>query len=372
MTGRRQHLVDLGLALLCVAAMVVELGVSEKPDAGIGPLSLLAVTAASAPVAWRRRHPRLAYAGCMAGLLALVAVSDIYLTIPYPSVVTAYALAVAGGVRHAAVVAVITAPVVLGIIGFSSPHGLVNWETPKNLGLIALPLVLGVAEHQRRRVTDEETHGRVVEERLRIARDVHDVVAHAMVAINVQAGVGAHLLDRDPDQARRTLLDIKQTSGEALADLRSTLGVLRNHEDEDDVPVTPTLSLRELESLRSSLDQAGLKLALELEPSTAGLPASVDATSYRIVREALTNVLRHARSDEAVVRVRCDGDRVVIEVEDDGAGRRTPVNGTAPGTGNGLRGMRERALAIGGTLDAGPRPEGGWRVAASLPVGPPS
>ena len=144
--------------------------------------------------------------------------------------VTAYALAVAGGIRHAAMVGAVTVPVVLAIIGYSSPHGLLNWETPKNLGLIALPLVLGVAEHQRRRATDEETHGRVVEERLRIARDVHDVVAHAMVAINVQAGVGAHLLDRDPDQARRTLLDIKQTSGEALADLRSTLGVLRNHD----------------------------------------------------------------------------------------------------------------------------------------------
>jgi signal transduction histidine kinase len=129
------------------------------------------------------------------------------------------------------------------------------------------------------------------------------------------------------------------------------------------------LSLRELDTLRSSLGQAGLRLVLDVDPATAGLPASVDATGYRIVREALTNVLRHARSDEALVRVRREADRVVIEVEDDGVGRRTPVNGTAPGTGNGLRGMRERALAVGGTLDAGARPRGGWRVAASLPVG---
>lgn len=363
---------DVGLTLLLLGAMVVELLVSDKPDAEATPLTLLAVTAAVAPVLVRRSHPVLAYAGCLVAVTALTTVTDIYLTIPYPSVLAAYTLAVAWGLRAALVAGVATVPVVLGIIWYSSPHGLLNWETPKNLALIALPLVLGVAENQRRRVHEEETRGRVGAERLRIARDVHDVVAHAMVAINVQAGVGAHLLDRDPDQARSTLLDIKKTSGEALADLRSTLGVLRDPEDADDVPVQPALSLRELDALWPSLDSAGLRLALDVDPTTAGLPASVDATGYRIVREALTNVLRHASSDEAVVRVRREADRVVIEIEDDGAGRRTPVNGTAPGTGNGLRGMRERALAVGGTLEAGPRRHGGWRVEASLPVGTPS
>lgn len=360
---------DLGLALLLLAAMVVELVVSDKQDTEVSPLSLLAVTAAAAPVVLRRRHPGPAFAGCLLAVVALSSVSAIYLTIPYPSVVTAYSLAATWGLRRALVAGVVTVPVVLAIIQVHSPHGLLNWETPKNLGLIALPLVLGVAEHQRRRVHEEETRGRVGDERLRIARDVHDVVAHAMVAINVQAGVGAHLLDRDPEQARGTLLDIKKTSGEALADLRSTLGVLRDPGGADDVPVQPVLSLCELAGLREGLDAAGLRLELDVDPAAAGLPASVDATGYRIVREALTNVVRHASSDEAVVRVRLEAGRVVIEVEDDGAGRRTPVNGTAPGTGNGLRGMHERALAVGGSLEAGPRRDGGWRVAASLPVG---
>ena len=360
---------DLGLAVLLLGAMVVELAVSDKPDTEVEPLSLLAVTVAVAPVLLRRSHPVLAYAGCLAAVSVLTTVTSIYLTIPYPSVLTAYSLAVVLGLRGALVAGAVTVPVVLTIIGFANPHGLLNWETPKNLALIALPLVLGVAEHQRRRVHEEETRGRVGEERLRIARDVHDVVAHAMVAINVQAGVGAHLLDRDPEQARSTLLDIKRTSGEALADLRATLGVVRDHDGAEAAPVQPVLSLRELDPLRSSLGRAGLQIVLDVDPATAGLPAPVDATGYRIVREALTNVLRHARSDEAQVRVRREDDRVVIEVEDDGVGRRTPVNGTVPGTGNGLRGMRERALAIGGTLDAGARPQGGWRVTASLPVG---
>jgi signal transduction histidine kinase len=361
--------VDLGLALVLFSAMVVELAISDKPRGEVTPLALLSIAAGVAPVLLRRRHPGLALAGCLAGLVLVVWVTCIYLTIPYPSVVSAYSLGVAWGLRRAVVAGLLTAPVVLAVIGFKSPHGLVTWETPKNLGLVALPLALGVSEHSRRRVHEEETRGRVGEERLRIARDVHDVVAHAMVAINVQAGVGAHLLDRDPEQARSTLLDIKRTSGEALTDLRSTLGVLRDPEDDEDVPVQPALSLRELDNLRSSLGNAGLGLVLDVDPATAGLPASVDATCYRIVREALTNVLRHASSDEALVRVRREADRVVIEVEDDGIGRRTPVNGTVPGTGNGLRGMRERALAVGGTLDAEARPQGGWRVAASLPVG---
>ena len=368
-TGRRQVFVDVGIALILMSAMTVELALSDKPDTDITPVSMLGVTASVAPLLWRRRHPGLAYAGCLAGVGVLALTSGIYLTMPYPSVCAAYSLALAWGMRRAVIAGVLSVPVVLGMIWTISPHGLLTWETPKNLALIALPLVLGVAEHQRHRVHEEETRGRIGEERLRIARDVHDVVAHAMVAINVQSGVGAHLLDRDPEQARRTLLDIKRASGEALSDLRATLGVLRNAGDADDVPALPTLGLRELESLRPAFDAAGLRLELDVSPPTASLPAAVEATGYRIVREALTNVLRHASAGEARVRVRCDTDRVVIDVEDDGSGRPTAVNGHAPGTGNGLRGMRERAIAVGGRLEAGPRSEGGWRVHASLPVG---
>lgn len=369
MTGRLRVFLEAGLALGLFGAMLIELVISDKPDSDVTPLAVTVIALATLPVLARRWNPGVAFAACLLALIPLALVTSIYLTIPYPSVVSAYTLAAMWGLHRAVGAGLLSVPVVLGILSFESPHGLVTWETPKNLGLVALPLTLGVAEHNRRRVHEEETRGRVGDERLRIARDVHDVVAHAMVAINVQAGVGAHLLDRDPEQARQTLLEIKQTSGEALADLRSTLGVLRNQADDDDVPVAPTLSLRELETLRSGLDAAGLRLALDLDPAASTLPASVDATGYRIVREALTNVLRHASSEEASVRVSRHEGVVTIEVEDDGAGRRTPLHGQAPGTGNGLRGMRERAQAVGGTLEAGPRPGGGWRVAASLPVG---
>jgi signal transduction histidine kinase len=247
---------------------------------------------------------------------------------------------------------------------------------------VAAPLLLGAAVRNRRdylealvdraetaeRTRDEEARRRVGEERLRIARDVHDVVAHAMVAINVQAGVGAHLLDRDPERARRTLEDIKKVSGEALADLRSTLGMLRGDAAADVAPVHPAQDLRELDELGESLRTAGIEVDLDIDPETATLPASVTSTGYRIVQEALTNVVRHASGSHARVRVTRDEDSLVIEVQDDGSG----ADLAAPaGSGQGVRGMRERAQAAGGTLEAGPRAGGGWRVVATLPTGAP-
>ncbi len=203
------------------------------------------------------------------------------------------------------------------------------------------------------------------DERVRIAQDVHDVVAHALVAINVQSGVGAHLLDRDVEQARRTLRDIKQVSSEALDDLRATLGLLRS-EDAEAAPVSPTTRLGGLSHLSDSLTSAGVEVDLDIDPEVARLPGPVDATSFRIVQEALTNVLRHASSTRARVSVSHREDQVVIDVHDDGTGGRVPAGGG--GSGNGLRGMRERAVAMGGTLEAGPGVDGGWRVLATLPT----
>jgi signal transduction histidine kinase len=208
---------------------------------------------------------------------------------------------------------------------------------------------------------EEEALRRVGEERLHIAQEVHDVVAHAMVAINVQAGVAAHLIERDPDHAREALRQIKDTSGEALADLRGTLGVLRN--PGHGAPVGPAAGLDDLEELTGSLRAAGVRVDLDVD-APGPVPAAVHAAGYRIVQEALTNVLRHARASSAEIRVRRDARAVRIEVTDDGPGAVAPRNGA----GHGLRGMRERAAALGGTLDSGPRPEGGWRVRAVLPV----
>jgi signal transduction histidine kinase len=299
-----------------------------------------------------------------------------------------YSLALVVDRRRTVIAGLALVPAVLLAIGvYSEGHALLDAEVPKNLVFVAAPLLLGAAVRNRRdylaalvdraetaeRTRDEEARRRVGEERLRIARDVHDVVAHAMVAINVQAGVGAHLLDRDPEQARRTLEEIKKVSGEALADLRSTLGVLRSREDAttDTAPVMPAQGLAELEELGASLRAAGVQVDLDIDPAAATLPAGVAGTGYRIVQEALTNVVRHASGTKAWVHVRRDQgpdhDRLVIDVRDDGSGGPTSER-TPPGSGNGVRGMRERAVVVGGTLEAGPCDEGGWRVHATLPV----
>ena len=163
---------------------------------------------------------------------------------------------------------------------------------------------------------EADAEQRLNEERLRIAREVHDVVAHAMVAINVQAGVAAHLLDQDTEQAREALLHIKPTSGDALNDLRATLGVLRDPAQA--APVGPAAGLDDLDDVAAQLRAAGIEVTVDAP--TIAVPTPVGAASYRIVQEALTNVLRHARATRASVVVHVDADAVSIVVADDGTG----------------------------------------------------
>lgn len=383
--AHRDRVVDVALFLGCVAAMLTEMLAVDKGGETVAVAA--AIVLVCTPVLVRRRWPVGAFAASMALLFVLLSTSsDIYNTIAVAPVVCGYTLADRRGRRSAVLAAVWTLPLVVVILQIYSPHPLVGWDTVKNLGLVVLPLALGVAAHERRcytaalveraeaaeRSREEETLRRLEQERLRIARDVHDVVAHAMVAINVQAGVGAHLIERDPDQARTTLREIKRVSGEALGDLRAMLGLLRNRDDEDDavdavdaVPVHPTQGLAEIDDLRESLDAMGIEVAVAIDPAAYAVPAAVGATGYRIVQEALTNVMRHVGPTSASVRITRRDEQVVIEVEDDGGAAPAALVGT--GSGNGLRGMRERAAAVGGTCEAGPRDGGGWRVAAVLP-----
>jgi signal transduction histidine kinase len=378
---------DLLLAVALASTMVVELGKSDSYDTRIDPVSVSVIVLASLPVLIRRQRPLLALVLGMVTLYAVMAVVDIYQTVPFPTMVAGYSVALANSRRTTVLVGLaLVPPVLFAIAFFGHDDVLVHAaEIPKNLAFVAAPLLLGSAQRERRaahaalveraetaeRTRDEEARRRVGEERLRIARDVHDVVAHAMVAINVQAGVGAHLIDRDPEQARQNLQDIKRVSGEALRDLRATLGTLRSPEDaEASAPVLPTQGLDELDELGASLRSAGVEVDLDIDPATSTVPAAVAATGYRIVQEALTNVVRHAHGSRAQVRVTREDDRVVIDVTDDGRGAVT-VGAPAPdGTGNGVRGMRERTQAAGGTFEAGPRAEGGWQVRATLPLGP--
>ncbi|HEY3751563.1 MAG TPA: sensor histidine kinase [Pseudonocardiaceae bacterium] len=195
------------------------------------------------------------------------------------------------------------------------------------------------------------------EQRLSIAREVHDVVAHSLAMINVQAGVAAHVADRRPEEAKAALLAIKEASRSALTDLRATLGVLRSGDDR-----TPTPGLGRLPDLVTAASAAGITVVAEGQAGP--LPAPVDVAAYRILQECLTNVVRHATEADAVtVRLNRTDEDLEITVLDNGRAAK-------PGThsGNGLRGMAERAQALGGRVDAGPVSDGGFQVCARLPV----
>jgi signal transduction histidine kinase len=213
---------------------------------------------------------------------------------------------------------------------------------------------------------EEESRRRVDAERLRIARELHDVVAHSMSMINVQAGVAAHLLETHPDQAAAALSAIKDASREGLQEMRAILNVLRQVDEADDRGPAPRLA--QLDALAAATTQAGLPIRLSVTGDPGALSPAMELAVYRIVQESLTNVLRHAGPDAtATVAVDVGPAETRITVDDDGLG---PARTEFPeGTGTGIAGMRERTGVFGGSLSAGPRPGGGWRVEAVLPIG---
>jgi signal transduction histidine kinase len=214
------------------------------------------------------------------------------------------------------------------------------------------------------RIFEEEAKRRASEERLRIARELHDVLAHNISMINVQAGVALHLMDEQPEQARTALTAIRDASKDALAELRSVLDILRQTGEAP--PRSPTAGLADLPQLISGTEAAGLTVHSDIHEPVRPLPPGLDLAAYRIVQEALTNVTRHANARSATVRITEDDRVLTVEVVDDGRGGSTLAS--TPGAGTGISGMRERAAALGGHLDAGPRPGGGFAVRAELPL----
>jgi signal transduction histidine kinase len=219
---------------------------------------------------------------------------------------------------------------------------------------------------QAERTREEEARRRVDEERLRIARELHDVISHSIGVISVQAGVAAHMLRRRPDKAAQSLEAIRHASDEALGELHAMLGVLRQPGD-GRPPLAPAPGLAQLDALVGQAEAAGLKVEVAVEGGPRTLPPAVDLACYRIVQESLTNVVRHAAASRATVTVSHRDGEVVVEVLDDGLG--APAAAPGGGAGQGIDGMRERARALGGTLEAGPCPEGGFLVRARLPEG---
>ena len=221
---------------------------------------------------------------------------------------------------------------------------------------------------------EEEARQRVDNERLRIAREVHDTVAHAIAIINVQAGVTAYLLDKRPERAREALVTIEQQSAQALHEMRAVLGVLRDSEN-GRVPVP---GLGQVNDLATMAREAGLDVKLDVPEAVTPLPSAVDHTVYRILQESITNVIRHVGPTRVTVALDYGTDAVEVRVTDEG-GQDAPINGAAalpvvhrkgPESGRGIIGMRERCALLGGELTAGPRQSGGFEVKARLPLAP--
>ena len=224
-----------------------------------------------------------------------------------------------------------------------------------------LELRAAEADQQRRRDAERA----VAEERLRIARELHDVVAHAMSVVAVQSGIAAHVIDRRPDEARSMLETINTTSREALDEMRRLLGVLRAEHEAPTADLAPAPSLGDLGPLVSSIESTGVTVQVSVEGERVALSSGVDLAAFRIAQEALTNVVKHAGPAHVEVRICYGPDELELEVVDDGRGAASGLE--AIGGGHGLVGMRERVELYGGSLSTGPSPGGGYRVMARLP-----
>jgi signal transduction histidine kinase len=372
---------DSALALLA-AAVPTALYVFEPPNLGLPRgtfvLGCALVLLHTLPLVARRRFPGTVLALVVASGLAF-AVLDLPGVLGLALLVAVYSVAAYGrrwvplaglaGVE-AALVAVQFSP---GRTGVGTLVG--------NLGVVAAAWLLGHFAHNYRayaarleertaeleRAREELARRAVVEERLRLARELHDVVAHAMSVIAVQSGVGAHVANTQPKEAAKALAAIEATSRAALEELRRLLGILRQ-EDEPPGDLAPVPGLADLDGLLAEVAKAGLAVKLRVNGTRPPLPAGVDLSAYRIVQEALTNVVKHAGPARAQVVVGYRDQEVTVEVIDDGRGAVSSVSDGRVGTGHGLIGMRERVQAFGGDLEAGPRPGGGFRVAARLPL----
>jgi signal transduction histidine kinase len=342
----------------------------RAPDAiGYG----LTVVAAAA-LLWRRRRPVPVFAITLAATLAYVGRNYSTGGIPLALLVALTTLAAEGHHRRAAAAAAVMVAGYVLVRGLWVYQGFNYRRTLISPGLVigggTAAAALGFAVSQRRdraeraeRSREEEARRRVDAERMRIAREFHDIAGHSIATINVLSGVAVHVMDKRPQEAAEALRTIKETSQRALREVRAGLGVLQ--ERDDDEPRAPTPGLAQLELLVATTSKAGIAIDVKLSGRPRPLPAPVDLAAYRIVQESLTNVIRHAGAHAASVSVSYEDDRVVVEVDDSGG---TGAESDVAGSGSGLVGMRERALALGGEFAAGPRDDGGFRVRAALPL----
>ena len=330
------------------------------------------------PLAARRRFPGVVLASCVASGLAFVALGLPPVVLGVAILVAVYSVA-AYGERWVSLAGLAAAAV--GSAAVQLTPGRFQMPTPvTNTLILGAAWLLGHFVGVRHAYTDqlertaeleraraEAARRAVAEERLRLARELHDVVAHSISVIAVQSGVGAHVAASQPEEAAKALAAIEATSRAALIELRRLLGVLRQ-EGEPQGSLAPVPGLADLDALLTEVAKAGLAVRLRVEGTPWQLPAGVDLSAYRIVQEALTNVVKHAGEARAQVTICYSDQDVTIEVTDDGLGVTAPAGDGRVRVGHGLIGMRERVQVFGGDLQTGPRPGGGFRVAARLPL----
>ena len=357
----RDRLVDVAIAvgLGAISAMLV-LGVVDG-TAGQVIAAVLAVLHIS-PLLVRRRRPE-AVVAAMAATAALTVPLGVPVVVLGPAaLVGLYSVGAASSARR-------SRQLLIGVLVVSGAVTLLNGADAGTVvtNTIALTTAWWLGGRSRRAAMEADALAAkaVADERLRIARELHDVVAHAMSVIAVQAGTGRFVIERQPDVAAEALATIETTSRAALQEMRRLLAVLRN----DDVPagelLLPAPGLDDLDALADVTRDAGIEVEVVTAGEPMSLPWGLELCAYRIVQEALTNVRKHARARRATVRVTRGGDAVTIEVSDDGVGSAA----STPSAGVGIVGMRERVALYGGTLEAGRAPSG-YRVHARFPLGP--
>jgi signal transduction histidine kinase len=377
-------LADAGLGICVAAALLVTAFAGVGPPATPRPLDagavLLAATVAAA-IAARRRYP-------VPALVVLNAVPLAWFLGPYPGtlitlvpLIGCYTVAACRGWRWGLAGAVLTAllqivaiRVVLadtetvGVVPITALLAATAGSAGAAVGYYRAVLAATRAQLAREAQTREERARRLaVEERLRIARELHDVFGHTMATISVQAGVGLHVIDQRPGQAREALATIKKICDDGLTDVKTILGILRADTPEEErleQPRAPRGGLDQLKELLDTAEAGGLRVELDVEGHPRPLPAPVDLAAYRIIQEALTNVLRHAEAHTVRLALTHEPSRLLIRIRDDGRAHSTAEERC----GHGIDGMRERAHALSGRLTAGPHPEGGFEVCAELPV----
>jgi signal transduction histidine kinase len=346
--------------------------VNGHPIPSTPPAAFALVAAACLALAVRRRYPLAVLGASTAAVSAYSLLGYVNGAVLLAPAVALYSVAKAYSVRRALVISAVTLAVLMTVTAVRNPFGTTGGGFDLIPALVAAALFGGIAVSSRNAYVASiqaraqgEALRRIDEERLRIARELHDVVAHTMATINVQAGMAAHVLKDKPDVAADALAQIRAASKDGLRELRAILNVLRQADEGD--PTQPAPGLAQLDTLITGAERAGLPVTLSRAGQPRPLPAPVELTAYRIVQESLTNAIRHAGPATAAVLIGYGDAELRIEVTDTGAGGAAQPGA---GAGYGLAGMRERAAAVGGVMHAGPGPAGGFQVTARLPAPP--